>query len=119
MFRSTSITSVMPTTSDDLWTCEAVSASGSLTQTWTPDPSAVNGALYTITGTWGAWTMTIRENASPPKVLAVMPLTFATVSVPMAYAASLASYYPACIDGTNGITTLNLFGVETLERVIV
>lgn len=117
VFRSTLVTATPTMTDDDHWTCEAVLATGTWTQTWSPGlPPDVVGALYTITGTWGNWELTIRENAVPPRTLGVMPLTFATINDPnpAAYAASLASYAPACVDSSPGIASLALYGVEVL-----
>lgn len=60
-------TSVSASGSSSIWACGGVLASGSWDQQWTDEsgsasPSAVFGS-HTITGTWGAWTLEVRNSS--------------------------------------------------------
>lgn len=101
--KSTSVTAT-PTTAGDLWTCEAALGFGEWTQSWSPSPPALRWGLnYTITGTWGHWTMLIIDNNQVPSTFySVIELTLRDPTT----AANCAQF---------GVDPLHLTGVQVFQ----
>jgi hypothetical protein len=110
-YRSTGVTATPTGTSSDLWTCEAVLGTGTWVQGWGPSgssrPADTTWGQYTITGTWGAWSLVVTETSVPSNYLAVIPLTFANPADALTYS--------QCIDSSSGVASLALKGVEVYQ----
>ena len=104
--RSTTITAT-PTTTDDVVTCDVMRATGTWSQTFSGlTPTDVSGR-YELTGTWGAWVLTLHDDV--PSFLGAAVLTFPVLSTEVLN-------LPSCLPST-GLTTITMSGVEVLQNI--
>src|ERR1051325_8899931 len=107
--KSTTVTATPTGTSNDIWTCEAVLGTGTWSQSWSGStPTDKSTGTYKIVGTWGAWTMLILDSSPTPSFVGAIALTFKN---PL----DATKFYPACVDSSAGIGSLDLTGVEVLQ----